>query len=88
MLHEMDDSHMYVGKSEDNKCNQVYTIKEATYSFKLSYAMNNNLWNAFEHSLTVQINDDSQMDAINEEVWDKVITQVENKIEESQKLYQ
>ena len=66
----------------------TYTIKEATYSFKLSYAMNNNLWNVFEHSLTVQINDDSQMDAINEEVWDKVITQVENKIEESQKLYQ
>lgn len=66
---------------------KLYDIKEATYSMKLSFAMNENLWNAFEHSLTVQIKDDSQMDKINEEVWEKVITQVENKIEESQKLY-
>lgn len=64
-----------------------YTIKQATYSMKLSYAMNENLWNSFEHSLTVDIKDDSQMEKINEEIWDKVITEVENKIEESQKLY-
>ena len=64
-----------------------YTIKEATYSMKLSYAMNDNLWNAFEHSLTVEIKDDSNMKQINEDIWEKVITEVENKIEESQKLY-
>lgn len=66
---------------------KLYEIKQATYSMKLSYAMNENLWNAFEHSLTVQIKDDSQMEKINEEIWEKVITEVENKIEESQKLY-
>lgn len=70
-----------------SKKDKLYEIKEATYSMKLSFAMNENLWNAFEHSLTVQINDDSEMEAINEDVWNKVITEVENKIEESQKLY-
>lgn len=64
-----------------------YTIKQASYSMKLSYALNENLWNSFEHSLTVDIKDDSQIEKINEEIWDKVITEVENKIEESQKLY-
>lgn len=64
-----------------------YEIKEATYSMKLSYAMNNNLWNAFEYGLTVDIKDDSKINEIDEEIWEKVITQVENKIEESQKLY-
>lgn len=64
-----------------------YEIKSATYSMKLSYAMSENLWNSFEHSLTVQIKDDTDMDKINEELWEKVITEVENKIEESQKLY-
>lgn len=64
-----------------------YTIKQASYSMKLSYALNENLWNSFEHSLTVDIKDDSQIKEINEEIWDKVITEVENKIEESQKLY-
>lgn len=66
---------------------ELFTIKEATYSMKLSFAMNENLWNSFEHSLTVEIKDDSQIDKINEKVWEKVITEVENKIEESQKLY-
>lgn len=64
-----------------------YTVKQASYSMKLSYALNENLWNSFEHSLTVDIKDDSQIEKINEEIWDKVITEVENKIEESQKLY-
>ena len=64
-----------------------YEIKHATYSMKLSYSINENLWNSFEHSLTVDIKDDSQMEKINEEIWEKVISEVENKIEESQKLY-
>lgn len=69
------------------KDEKTYEIKQATYSMKLSFAMNENLWNAFEYSQTVDIKDDSQMDKINEEIWEKVITEVENKIEESQKLY-
>ena len=69
------------------KQDKNYTITEATYSMKLSYAINDSLWNAFEHSLTVQIKDDSNIEKINEEIWEKVITEVENKIEESQRLY-
>ena len=64
-----------------------YDITNATYSMKLSYAINENLWNSFEHSLSVQIKEGADMDKVNEELWEKVITQVENKIEESQKLY-
>lgn len=64
-----------------------YTITNATYTMKLSYAMNENLWNAFEHSLTIQIDPDANIDEVNKEVWEKVITEVENKIEESQRLY-
>lgn len=64
-----------------------YEIKKATYSMKLSYALNENLWNSFEYGQTVDIKDDTQIDKINEEIWEKVITEVENKIEESQKLY-
>lgn len=69
------------------KQDKDYTITNATYSMKLSYAINDNLWNSFEHSLTVQIKDDSNIEKINEQVWEKVITEVENKIEESQRLY-
>lgn len=69
------------------KQDKGYTITNATYSMKLSYAINDNLWNSFEHSLTVQIKDDSNIEKINEQVWEKVITEVENKIEESQRLY-
>lgn len=69
------------------KQDKSYTITNATYSMKLSYAINDNLWNSFEHSLTVQIKDDSNIEKINEQVWEKVITEVENKIEESQRLY-
>ena len=43
-------------------------ITNATYSMKLSYAMNENLWNSFEHSLTVQIEDDANLEKINEEI--------------------
>lgn len=64
-----------------------YNITNATYSMKLSYSIRDNLWNSFEHSLTVAIKDDSCMEKINEEMWEKVITEVENKIEESRKLY-
>lgn len=64
-----------------------YKITNATYSMKLSYAMNENLWNSFEHSLTVQIDPDANINEVNKEVWEKVITEVENKIEESQRLY-
>ena len=64
-----------------------FTIKEASYSFKLSVALKDNLWNTFEHSLKVDIKPGADMNKVNEEVWNKVITQVENKIEESQKLY-
>ena len=64
-----------------------YEITNATYSMKLSYAINENLWNSFEHSLTVQIKEGADINKVNEEVWEKVISEVENKIEESQKLY-
>lgn len=64
-----------------------YDIVNATYSMKLSYAINDNLWNAFEHSLTVNIKDDSKMEETNAEIWEKVIREVEDKIAESQKLY-
>lgn len=64
-----------------------YEITNATYSMKLSYAISDNLWNAFEHSISVNIKDDTNIEKINEECWEKVITEVENKIEESQKLY-
>ncbi len=67
--------------------NKDYEIKQATYSMKLSYAMNENLWNAFEYAVTIDIKKDTDMNKINEEMWEKVITEVENKIEESQKLY-
>lgn len=64
-----------------------YKITNATYSMKLSYAISDNLWNAFEHSISIEVKDDTNMTKINEECWEKVITEVENKIEESQKLY-
>ena len=64
-----------------------YEITNATYSMKLSYAISDNLWNAFEHSISVNIKNDTNIEKINEECWEKVITEVENKIEESQKLY-
>lgn len=64
-----------------------YSITNATYSMKLSYAISDNLWNSFEHSISVNIEDDTNIAKINEECWEKVITEVENKIEESQKLY-
>lgn len=64
-----------------------YEITNATYSMKLSYAINENLWNSFEHSLTVQIKEGADINKVNEEIWEKVISEVENKIEESQKLY-
>jgi hypothetical protein len=64
-----------------------YDITNATYSMKLSYCINDNLWNSFEHSLSVAIKDDSNIDKINEELWEKVIKEVEDKIDESQKLY-
>lgn len=64
-----------------------YEITNATYSMKLSYAINENLWNSFEHSLTVQIKSNANIDKVNELMWEKVISEVENKIEESQKLY-
>lgn len=64
-----------------------YEITNATYGMKLSYAINDGLWNSFEHTLTVNIKPDADMEKVNEEIWEKVITEVENKIEESQKLY-
>lgn len=64
-----------------------YDIVNATYSMKLSYAISDNLWNSFEHSLTVNIKDDSKMEETNAEIWEKVIAEVEDKIAESQKLY-
>lgn len=64
-----------------------YEVTNATYGMKLSYAINDNLWNSFEHTLTVKIKPDADLQKVNEEVWEKVITEVENKIEESQKLY-
>ncbi len=64
-----------------------YEITNATYSMKLSYAINDNLWNSFEHSLSIKIKEGADMEKINTEVWEKVITEVENKIEESQRLY-
>jgi len=64
-----------------------YKITNATYSMKLSYAMSENLWNSFEHSLTVQLHKDANIEEVNKEIWEKVITEVENKIEESQRLY-
>ena len=64
-----------------------YDIVNATYSMKLSYAISDNLWNSFEHSLTVNIKDDSKMEETNAEIWEKVIAEVEDKITESQKLY-
>lgn len=64
-----------------------YDIVNATYSMKLSYAISDNLWNSFEHSISVNIKNDKNMDKINEECWEKVIKEVEDKIEESQKLY-
>lgn len=64
-----------------------YEITNATYSMKLSYAINENLWNSFEHSLSVNLKPGADINKINEEIWEKVISEVENKIEESQKLY-
>ena len=64
-----------------------YEITNATYSMKLSYAISENLWNSFEHSLSVKIKKGADMNKVNTEVWEKVISEVENKIEESQKLY-
>lgn len=64
-----------------------YEITNATYSMKLSYAINENLWNSFEHSLSVNVKPGADINKINEEIWEKVISEVENKIEESQKLY-
>lgn len=64
-----------------------YDIVNATYSMKLSYAISDNLWNSFEHSISINIKNDKNMDKINEECWEKVIKEVEDKIEESQKLY-
>lgn len=78
---------MSKGKLLQNTENKPYKITNATYSMKLSYAMNENLWNSFEHSLSIQIEDDKEIDKINEELWNKVIAEVENKIEESEKLY-
>ena len=66
---------------------QPYTIKEASYSCKISYACKDNLWNTFEHSLTVEIKDDAVMEDINKVMWEKVLCEVENKIEEATKLY-
>ena len=66
---------------------QPYTIKEASYSYKISYACKDNLWNTFEHSLTVEIKDDAVMEDINKVMWEKVLCEVENKIEEATKLY-
>lgn len=73
--------------SKLNKQEKDYEITNATYSMKLSYAINDNLWNSFEHSLSVKIKESADMDKVNAEVWERVISEVENKIEESQKLY-
>lgn len=67
--------------------NKDYEITNATYSMKLSYAISENLWNSFEHSLTIQVKKDADMEKVNAELWEKVIKEVEDKIEESQKLY-
>ena len=64
-----------------------YEITNATYFMKLSYAINENLWNSFEHSLSINVKPGADINKVNEEVWEKVISEVENKIEESQKLY-
>lgn len=71
----------------NNEDENEYTITNATYSMKLSYAISDNLWNSFEHSLNVQIKPGANIKKVNEECWEKVIAEVENKIEESQKLY-
>ena len=64
-----------------------YEITNATYSMKLSYAINENLWNSFEHSFSINVKPGADINKVNEEIWEKVISEVENKIEESQKLY-
>lgn len=73
--------------SKLNKEEKDYEITNATYSMKLSYAISDNLWNSFEHSLSVKIKEGADINKVNAEVWEKVISEVENKIEESQKLY-
>ena len=64
-----------------------YEITNATYSMKLGYAISGQLWNSFEHSLSVNLKPGADINKINEEMWERVILEVENKIEESQKLY-
>ena len=66
---------------------QPFNIVEASYSAKISYACKDNLWNTFEHSLKIQVKDDQCMEDINNIMWDKVLCEVENKIEEATKLY-
>lgn len=73
--------------SKFDKQEKDYEITNATYSMKLSYAINDNLWNSFEHSLSVKIKEGADMEKVNTELWEKVISEVENKIEESQRLY-
>ena len=64
-----------------------YIIKEVSVSTKISYACKDNLWNTFEYGLTAQVTEDADMEKINQELWDKALCEVENKIEEATKLY-
>ena len=71
---------------KDNE-DKVVKITQVHCSTKISVALRDNLWNTFEYGVTAEVSDDSNMEEINAQLWEKCLVEVENKMEEAKELF-